>query len=155
MLGVIVGGTAAVVRNRASSWVSPVPTVAITRFDNETGRPELDRVAQVLDDTLVERMAREPARWSVIGNAPILRQPRPIRNLAAIGSSLHADYIVLGQILPAERGVRVLTHLIRARDLRHVWVGRFEAPPELSAGLADRVAASVAAAAAQHAVAPR
>ncbi|HXO20851.1 MAG TPA: winged helix-turn-helix domain-containing protein [Thermoanaerobaculia bacterium] len=127
-----------------------LPTVAVTLFDNETGRADLDRAAQVLTDTLVERLARNPARFSVIGNAAILRTPRPMRNLATIGSSLHADFILLGQILPGERGLLVLTHLIRARDQRHLWVGRFESPAGLEPGLAGRVAEAVASAAAKN-----
>ncbi len=133
-----------------SRRAASVPTVAITRFDNETGRADLDRAAEVLGDTLVERLAREPERWSVIGNAAILRAPRAVRNLEAIRSSLHADFIVLGQILPGERGLTILTHLIRASDQRHLWVGRFEVSSTPDPGVADRIAAIVAAAAARR-----
>lgn len=123
------------------------PTLAVTLFDNETGERDLDRMAQIFTDTLVERLARAPSRWSVIGNAAVLRAPRPFRNLEAIGSSLHADFIVLGQILPGKDGLTVLTHLIRARDGRHLWVGRFTSPAAIDAVLPDRVAESVAVAA--------
>jgi DNA-binding winged helix-turn-helix (wHTH) protein/TolB-like protein len=126
------------------------PTVAVTLFDNETGRPDLDRIAQIFTDTAVERLARDATRWSVIGNAAILRKPRPFRNLEAIASSLHADFIVLGQIEPAVEGVTVLTHLIRARDQRHLWVGRFEAAAILDPSLPGRVAERVADAAEQR-----
>jgi DNA-binding winged helix-turn-helix (wHTH) protein/TolB-like protein len=143
LLAALVAAGSAFVRSRRAAMV---PTVAITRFDNETGRADLDGTAQVLEDTLVERLAREPERWSVIGNAAILREPRPVRNLEAIGSSLHADLIVLGQILPGERGLTILTHLIRAGDLRHLWVGRFEVAAVVAPGVAARIAASVAAA---------
>jgi DNA-binding winged helix-turn-helix (wHTH) protein/TolB-like protein len=124
------------------------PTLAVTLFDNQTGNPDLDRAAQILTDTVVERLAQDPTRWSVIGNAAMLRLPRPERNLATIGSALHADFVVLGQIEPAAHGVIILTHLIRARDQRHLWVGRFELPAAVPPGAAERIAASVARAAA-------
>jgi DNA-binding winged helix-turn-helix (wHTH) protein/TolB-like protein len=126
------------------------PTIAVALFDNETGRQELDRVAQLLTDAVVEHLARQTARWSVIGNAAILREPRPLRNLELIASSLHADFIVIGQIQPGRRGLTVLTHLIRARDQRHLWVSRLEPATEDVPQLAGNVAKSVAAAAAQH-----
>jgi DNA-binding winged helix-turn-helix (wHTH) protein/TolB-like protein len=148
----LVAGAAVALSMRSSPapTAPTAPTIAVTLFDNETGRPDLDRAAQVLTDTLVERLARDPARWSVIGNAAVLRTPRPMRNLAAIASSLHADFVVLGQILPGERGLTVLTHLIRARDQRHLWVGRFESPPAMEARLASRIAETAAAATAQR-----
>lgn len=148
VLAVLVAAVAAAVRPQPPQ---AVPTLAVTLFDNETGRGDLDRMAQVMTDTLVERLARDSARWSVIGNAAILAKPRPFRNLEAISSSLHADLIVLGQILPGEHGVTVLTHLIRTRDERHLWVGRFTTSAPAVPADADRVAAGVAAAAALHA----
>ncbi|HVT57949.1 MAG TPA: winged helix-turn-helix domain-containing protein [Thermoanaerobaculia bacterium] len=142
----ILAGAAVVLSTRSST----VPTVAVTLFDNETDHRDLDRVAQVFTDALVERLARDSTRWSVIGNAAILRTPRPLLNLETIASSLHADFIVLGQIQPSERGLTVLTHLIRARDQRHLWVGRFASPAVVDQGLASRIAETVAAAATQR-----
>lgn len=146
----LLAGAAVVLSTRFSivPSVPAAPTLAVTLVDNETGRPDLDLAAQVLTDTLVERLARD--RWSVIGNAAVLRTPRPMRNLATIASSLHADFIVLGQIQPGERGPTVLIHLIRARDQRHLWVGRFESPPALDARLAGRIAEATATAAAER-----
>lgn len=101
------------------------PTVAVARFDNETGRGDLDREAQVLTDSIVEGLTRPPGRWSVIGNAAILRTPRTFRDLAAIESALGADLIVLGQVQESDGRLRVLVHLIRANDQKHLWANRF------------------------------
>ncbi|HEY0784108.1 MAG TPA: hypothetical protein VGE98_16740, partial [Thermoanaerobaculia bacterium] len=142
---------AAVALGRGRSGDGGVPTVAVTLFDNQTGRPEMDRQAQVLTDVLVERLAAGDAgRFSVIGNAPVLRLPRPFRNLPQIAGSLHADLIVLGQIVPGDG--TVLTHLIRARDQRHVWVGRFAVPAAVPAATIDRICGQVADAVARQAV---
>lgn len=101
------------------------PTIAVARFDNETGRGDLDREAQVLTDSIVEALARPPGRWGVIGNAAILRTPRSFRDLAAIESALGADLIVLGQVQESDGRFRVLVHLIRAEDEKHLWANRF------------------------------
>ncbi len=75
------------------------PIVAVLRFDNETGNPENTRFSDGLTDNVVERLtAWSSGRYSVIGNAQILRLPREQRDLAAIASSLHATYVVLGQV---------------------------------------------------------
>ena len=125
-----------------------LPTVAVALFDNESGHNELDPAAQRLTDAVVERLARTPTAWSVIGNAAVLRTPRPLRNLKTLAAELDADYFVIGQIQPGERGFVVLTHLIRAGDLRHLWVDRTETAdpldPALPAPIAERVAGALA-----------
>ena len=81
-------------------------------------------------------------RFAIIGNAAALRAPRDQRNLAAIGESLKADYIVIGQVQREGERVRVLAHLIRLPEQKHLWVTRVEAvPSELTppAGLAQRI----------------
>ncbi|HEV7670617.1 MAG TPA: winged helix-turn-helix domain-containing protein [Thermoanaerobaculia bacterium] len=101
------------------------PTIAVARFDNETGRGNLDREAQVLTDSIVEALTHPPGRWSVIGNAAILRTPRTFRDLGAIRSALDADLIVLGQLQESDGQLRVLVHLIRAGDQKHLWANRY------------------------------
>ncbi len=124
------------------------PTVAVALFDNETGSASLDPAAQRLTDAVVARLAQSPASWSVIGNAAVLRTPRPLRNLQTLAAALDVDLFVIGQIQPGEHGFVVLTHLIRARDQRHLWVGRTETSnpldPALPAIVAERVAVALA-----------
>jgi DNA-binding winged helix-turn-helix (wHTH) protein/TolB-like protein len=103
------------------------PIVAVARFDNETGDPALTRFSDYLTDTLVEQLTETSGgSFDVIGNAAILRGARINRDLRAIGASLHANYIVLGQVQRDTGRVRVLGHLIRLPDQTHVSVARFE-----------------------------
>jgi DNA-binding winged helix-turn-helix (wHTH) protein/TolB-like protein len=120
--------------------------VAVALFDNETGLSELDRVAQTLTDSLVVRLASR-AHLAVIGNAAILRTPRPFRDLERIGRELDADFVIIGQVQRANGGLRVLAHLIRVADQAHVWV---EPMPfaldssRLESAIVERIAAAVA-----------
>jgi DNA-binding winged helix-turn-helix (wHTH) protein/TolB-like protein len=95
--------------------------VAVTLFDNETGNPDLGRLAQGLTDATVTELTAEP-RLAVIGNAAILRTDRPFRDVRRIGDALRADYIVIGQVQTLDAGTIVRTHLIRARDESHLSV---------------------------------
>ncbi len=106
------------------------PTVAVTLFDDETAAGDGARLAQALSDAVVEHLARAPERWSVIGNAAVLRAPREQRDLAAIARELGADFIVLGQVQERDGARSVLTHLVRAADQKHLWVDRFALGPE-------------------------
>lgn len=103
------------------------PIVAVVRFDNETGEPALTRFSDYLTDTLVVQMSENGAgRYDVVGNAAILRVPREQRDLRAIGRSLGASYVVIGQVQRDTDRVRVLGHLIRLPEQTHVSVARFE-----------------------------
>lgn len=126
---------------------TPPPIVAVLRFDNETGDSGMTRFSDALTDTVVERLTSlSQGRYQVIGNAQILRRPREQRDLNAVGSSLHAAYIVLGQVQSNDaqrnddprsgdqrnhdqgkrRPVRILAHLIRLPEQTHLWVARAE-----------------------------
>jgi DNA-binding winged helix-turn-helix (wHTH) protein/TolB-like protein len=96
--------------------------IAVVLFDNETGQPGFDRLAQQLTDATVFALTARPD-LAVIGNAAVLRTARPFRDIAAIRDALHADFIVIGQIQMQDAAAIVRTHLIRAADQAHVWVG--------------------------------
>lgn len=97
--------------------------VAVARFDNETGDAEFDRLADTLSDLVTAKLTMSGAdRYRVIGNARILRVPRSQRDLAVIGSSLNARYLVLAQVRKDASHFFVLAHLIRLPDQTHVAV---------------------------------
>jgi DNA-binding winged helix-turn-helix (wHTH) protein/TolB-like protein len=146
-------------RLRSGSSAKPAPIVAVLRFDNETGDSEMTRFSDGLTDMVVERLTSlSQGRYQVIGNAQILRQPREQRDLIAIGASLHAQYVVLGQVQQSnaqqnnaqqsnapksdvppshlqrddarlrQSQVRILTHLIRLPAQTHLRVVRTDRP---------------------------
>jgi DNA-binding winged helix-turn-helix (wHTH) protein/TolB-like protein len=114
-------------------------TIAVVLFHNETGRPELDRLAQQLTDATVVALTENP-QYAIIGNAPILRTPRIFEDVKKIGEELHADYVLLGQLqhgdAPAAtaepRDLMMRLHFIDAATLKHLWAkGIAGSPAEL------------------------
>jgi DNA-binding winged helix-turn-helix (wHTH) protein/TolB-like protein len=112
---------------RGNSFLNQPTVIAVVRFDNETGSPGLLRFSDALTDNVVERLtAVSNGRYAVIGNSRILRLPREQRDLNAIASSLHAKYVVLGQVQSQGDRTRILAHLIHMPEQTHVWVVRVE-----------------------------
>ena len=106
-----------------------VPILAVARFDNETGDPQVAKFSDELTDNVVVQLtAQSRGTYRVIGNAQLLRLPREQRDLRAIAASLNAGYVVLGQVQTNGSGVRVLAHLIRMPDQTHIWVVRIDRP---------------------------
>lgn len=104
-----------------------LPIIAVVRFDNETDNAGMTRFSDGLTDSIVERLtSQSERRYGVIGNASILRLPRGQRDLNAIASSLHAGYVVLGQVQSDGEQTRILAHLIRLPDQEHLWVARMD-----------------------------
>jgi DNA-binding winged helix-turn-helix (wHTH) protein/TolB-like protein len=133
----------------ARAFGKKVPTVAVLRFDNETADPTVTRFSDGLTDSVVERLTAVSAgRYDVIGNAAILRLPREQRDLQAIAASLGANYVVLGQVQSNGAQTRILAHLIRLPDQKHLWVVRTDRqvadPLALEAEIAQQVAAEFA-----------
>jgi DNA-binding winged helix-turn-helix (wHTH) protein/TolB-like protein len=131
------------------------PILAVARFDNETADPAVHRFADGLADNVVEQlMVKSGGSYRVIGNAQILRVPREQRDLRAIGASLHADYVVLGQVQGNGEQLRILAHLIRLPDQTHIWVARLDRPRgdelQVEADAAEKIASEFAARMAQQ-----
>jgi DNA-binding winged helix-turn-helix (wHTH) protein/TolB-like protein len=125
-IAILVCGGAAYLVWRAAARPARL-TIAVVLFRNETGKPDLDRLAQQLTDATVVTLAQNPA-YAVIGNAAILRTPRIFQDLDAIRTSLHADYILVAQVQEPPAGLIVRAHFIRARDQIHLWAKGITAP---------------------------
>jgi len=143
IIAVIAVGAVGAYRLRAGR---PQTRVAVILFDNETGRPEVSRLSQGLTDATVFALTADP-KLAVIGNAAVLRTPRPFRDIALVRDALHADFIVVGQVQTVDGRILVRSHLIRAADEAHVWVNaaRMEdSEAALQSTVSSRIAAAVA-----------
>lgn len=130
------------------------PIIAVLRFDNQTSDPAMTRFSDALTDSVVERLTSTSlGRYDVIGNARILRLPRDQRDLTAISSSLHAGYVVLGQVQTSGAQTRILAHLIRLPDQTHLWVARMDRSLADPLGVESEAAQKIAAEFSQRVVA--
>ena len=104
------------------------PTVVVIPFYNETGAPDRAAIAAGLGDTLVARLAApERARQlSVIGNAPVLRNPFARQDVQEISRKLGAEYLVIGQLKTDGARLRLVAHLIRVADMKHLWANTYD-----------------------------
>ena len=122
------------------------PKVVVVPFHNETGSAELDRLAKGVSDATVARLA-ESDRLRVIGNASGLTFSFRPPDMRAMGQSLGAQYLVLGQMKRDDRVMRIVAHLIRVSDQTHVWAHTYDTDMlDLSqqSSIADAIARAVA-----------
>ena len=125
----------AVGRSVASPVAPAAPTVAVIPFYNETGRTEHDRLARSIGDATVASLAA-PARTSsvsVIGNAASLRNPFARQDVQQIARELGCEWVLIGQLKTDGTGLRVIAHLIRVADMKHLFAIWLAASPALRA----------------------
>jgi DNA-binding winged helix-turn-helix (wHTH) protein/TolB-like protein len=129
--------------------VSP-PKIVVVPFHNETGSADLDRVAKGVSDATVARLAT-PERLPhllVIGNASDLLFSFKPANMKAMGESLGAQYLLLGQMKKDDRRLRIVAHLIRVSDQTHLWAKTYDSDIldlTQQASIAEEIAKAVSA----------
>jgi TolB-like protein/DNA-binding winged helix-turn-helix (wHTH) protein len=126
------------------------PTVVVVPFRNETGSADLDRVAKDVSDATVARLATPErlAHLLVIGNASEVSFSFKPATMKAMGESLGAQYLLLGQMKKDAQRMRIVAHLIRVSDQTHLWAKTYDSDTlDLSrqASIAEEIAQSVAA----------
>jgi len=124
---VVIGAAVAWTQVNRSAATS-TPTIVVVPFYNETGRPDLDATARAIGDAVVARLAvaeRSPI-LSVIGNAPVLRNPFARADVQEIGRTLGATHLIIGQLQSDGARLRLMAHLVRVEDMKHLWAGPFE-----------------------------
>jgi len=124
----LIGLAVSIVLAVMGSHPASVPTVVVVPFHNETGSPDLDRVAKDVSDATVARLAT-PDRLpelKVIGNASNLTFSFRPPDMKAIGQSLNAQFLVLGQMKKDDRRLWIVAHLVRVSDQTHVWAHTYE-----------------------------
>lgn len=82
----------------------------------------------------------------MIGNAPSLRNPFARTDVQEIARRLRAQWVVIGQLQSDSQRLRLVAHLIRSSDMKHVWAQTFDDTAfELAAQerTAEAIAASI------------
>jgi TolB-like protein/DNA-binding winged helix-turn-helix (wHTH) protein len=127
-----------------------MPKIVVVPFHNETGSADLDRIAKGVSDATVVRLATPErlTRLLVIGNASDLAFSFKPANMKAMGESLGAQYLLLGQMKRDDQRLRIVAHLIRVSDQTHLWAKTYDTDmldlPQ-QASIAEEIAKSVAA----------
>ncbi len=107
---------------------SAPPTVIVVPFYNETGIAEHATLADAIGDATVARLAA-PGRidaLKVIGNAETLQNPFARRDIQQVARALDAQWVLIGQLKSDGQKQRVIAHLIRASDMKHLWAQTFD-----------------------------
>jgi DNA-binding winged helix-turn-helix (wHTH) protein/TolB-like protein len=124
----LVAGVAAAVGTYSLVRTPPVPTVIVIPFYDETANRSSVSTALALGDAVVTALADSSHRrtLSVIGNAPSLRSPFAREDVQDIARRLDAEFLIIGQLKSDGSRFRLVAHLIRAADMKHLWANNYD-----------------------------
>ena len=110
----------------ASPDAGPIASIAVLPLENLSGDAEQEYFSDGMTDELIGEIARIGS-LRVISRTSIMQYKKGQRkSLPAIARELGVDAIVEGTVVRAQGKVRITAQLIRARDDRHLWSGKYE-----------------------------
>ena len=105
--------------------VEKIESVAVLPLENLSGNKDQEYFSDGITDELIGEISRI-ASLRVISRTSVMRYKGARRSLQEIARELNVDAIVEGAVAQSGQRVRVSAQLIRARDERSLWSGRYE-----------------------------
>jgi serine/threonine-protein kinase len=101
--------------------------IAVLPFEDLSGSPEQDYIADGLTDEMISQLGRfNPDTLGVIARTTVMQYKgiaKPVRQIAA---ALNVDYVMEGSVRCETDRVRVAVRLIDVGDQTHVWAGSYD-----------------------------
>lgn len=145
----LIGISMAWQRFRASG-VDPI-RLAVLPFENLTGDPAQDYLADGLTEELITQLARlQPEQLGVIARTSVMRYKHTEKRMDEIGRDLSVRYALESSVRRSADRLRVTVQLIRVQDQSHVWANDFDYASQDILGIEDSVAHAVSRAVQLH-----
>jgi TolB-like protein/Tfp pilus assembly protein PilF len=109
---------------------SAAPRLAVLPFENLTGDPEREYLADGLtEETIVALGQIDPRQLSVASRTSVMAYKRALDSVARIGRELGVAYTVEGTLRAEGDRLRVTAGLARTRDQVQIWSASFDSEP--------------------------
>jgi TolB-like protein/DNA-binding winged helix-turn-helix (wHTH) protein len=118
--------------------------LAVLPFDNLTGDPGEDYLADGLTEELITQLARlRPEQLDVIARASVMGYKHSGKRIDEIGRELSVSYALESSLRRSADSVRVTVQLIRVQGQSHVWAEEFDYASRDMLHIEDAVAQAV------------
>ena len=125
-----------------TSATTTKPSIAVLPFDNLSGDPEQDFLADGMVEDLITMLSR--FHWfRVIARNSSFTFRRQATDIIEVGKKLGARYVLEGSVRRAGTRIRVAAQLIDTADNTHVWADRFDSVVEDIFDLQDQIVRSI------------
>jgi len=97
-----------------------IESIAVLPFQNASGDPDSEYLADGLTEGLINRLSQVP-QLTVMSRGAVLRYKGQEPNPQIVARDLKVQGILAGRVVRRGDDIRISTELIDARDGRHVW----------------------------------
>jgi len=101
--------------------------LAVLPFENLTGDPEQEYLADGMTEELIAQLGRmDPSRLGVIARTSAMQFKKTTKRADQIGSELGVSHLLEGSVRTTRGRIRVAVQLIETRHQTHVWAEQYE-----------------------------
>jgi TolB-like protein/class 3 adenylate cyclase len=118
------------------------PSIAILPFQNMSGDPEQEYVADGMVEDITTALSRNTGLFVISRNSCFTYKGKAI-DVKQVGRDLGVRYVLEGSVRKLGNKVRITGQLIDVSTNAHLWADRFDGAAEDLFGLQDQVASSV------------
>jgi serine/threonine protein kinase/tetratricopeptide (TPR) repeat protein len=119
--------------------------LAVLPFENRSGDPSQDFLADGLTEEMIAQLGRvSPRQLGVIAHTSAMRYKNTDKSIAQIGHELRVDYILEGGTRQMGNQVRITAELIHVSDQAQLWSSSYARKVEDILALQNAVALSIA-----------
>jgi adenylate cyclase len=101
------------------------PSIAVLSFDNLSGDPEQDYLADGFSESIITAFSYIPEMFVIARNSSFTYKGKPVK-VQQVSEELGVRYILEGSVLKSGEKVRITAQLIDALSGGHIWSERFE-----------------------------
>ena len=119
------------------------PSIAVLPFDNMSGDPEQEYLAEGVVESLTAALSRIRSFFVIARNSACCYKGAP-RNVSEIGRELGVAYLLEGSVQRAGGRVRVTVQLIETAGGAHLWAEKYDGAIDEIFEIQDRLSEAVA-----------
>jgi TolB-like protein/DNA-binding winged helix-turn-helix (wHTH) protein len=127
---------------------TPLPRkimLAVLPFENLTGDPNKEYLADGLTEETISQLARlNPEQLGVIARTSVMGYKRKDERLDQIGRDLSVQYVLENSLRESGDHIRLTAQLIQVKDQTHLWSQDYDYPAKDVLNVEDEVARAVA-----------
>jgi adenylate cyclase len=101
------------------------PSIAVLAFDNMSGDPEQDYLADGISENIITALSYIPEMFVIARNSSFSYKGKPVK-VQQISEELGVRYVLEGSVLKSENKVRITAQLIDALTGGHMWSERYD-----------------------------
>jgi adenylate cyclase len=112
-------------KENAATALPEKPSIAVLPFDNLSGDPDQDYIADGITENIITALSKIPEMFVIARNSAFTYKGKPIK-VQKVAEDLGIRYVLEGSIQKASNRLRITGQLIDATTGHHLWAEQYD-----------------------------